>query len=287
MNTLVQIKSAVAELPPQDQWSLLSWLQRRLKAVPEMVQSPIYKFLPPTRISYLENQLLRFSQPRALNDPFESANFHFPELNEAFISSLDGAVENDTRDKLRSPAELKIFINELIDKFGGKFGVLSLSERWNSSLMWAHYTDRHQGCCVGFNRDHPFFADDTLQKSKLRPVTYGFSRINFAEELNGQGPGMLFYKSTDWAYEEESRVVFFWQREGPIQFTQEIKEDPLGVLIRLVQVPHEAICELIVGMETPQGLRDKVVGLGAALKVPVFEAYPSLTKLTIDREQIA
>lgn len=35
MSTLVQIESAVAELPPQDQWSLLTWLQGRLAAAPE------------------------------------------------------------------------------------------------------------------------------------------------------------------------------------------------------------------------------------------------------------
>ena len=32
MSTLVQIESAVAGLPPQDQWSLLTWLQGRLTA---------------------------------------------------------------------------------------------------------------------------------------------------------------------------------------------------------------------------------------------------------------
>jgi len=35
MNTLVQIESAVAELPPQDQRSLLAWLQDLLASVPE------------------------------------------------------------------------------------------------------------------------------------------------------------------------------------------------------------------------------------------------------------
>jgi hypothetical protein len=34
MYTLVQIESAVAELPPQDQWSLLTWLQERLTSAP-------------------------------------------------------------------------------------------------------------------------------------------------------------------------------------------------------------------------------------------------------------
>jgi len=35
MSNLVQIESAVAGLPPQDQWALLSWLQARLRSVPK------------------------------------------------------------------------------------------------------------------------------------------------------------------------------------------------------------------------------------------------------------
>jgi len=34
MKTLVQIESAVAELPSEDQWSLLTWLQGRLTSAP-------------------------------------------------------------------------------------------------------------------------------------------------------------------------------------------------------------------------------------------------------------
>jgi hypothetical protein len=35
MSTLVQIESAVTCLPMQDQWSLLNWLQVRLKDAPK------------------------------------------------------------------------------------------------------------------------------------------------------------------------------------------------------------------------------------------------------------
>lgn len=35
MSTLIQIESAVAELPAQDQWTLLSWLQGRLNSAPK------------------------------------------------------------------------------------------------------------------------------------------------------------------------------------------------------------------------------------------------------------
>ena len=35
MSTLLQIESAVAGLPQQDQWSLLNWLQGRLVSTPK------------------------------------------------------------------------------------------------------------------------------------------------------------------------------------------------------------------------------------------------------------
>lgn len=35
MSTLVQIESAITGLPPHDQWSLLTWLQGRLKDAPK------------------------------------------------------------------------------------------------------------------------------------------------------------------------------------------------------------------------------------------------------------
>ena len=34
MSTLVKIEAEVAELPPQDQWSLLTWLQGHLLSAP-------------------------------------------------------------------------------------------------------------------------------------------------------------------------------------------------------------------------------------------------------------
>ena len=33
--------------------------------------SILYKYLPPDRITYFSNELLRFTQPADLNDPFE------------------------------------------------------------------------------------------------------------------------------------------------------------------------------------------------------------------------
>jgi hypothetical protein len=40
MSTLVQIESAVADLPAQEQWFLLSWLQTRLTTAPKAATQP-------------------------------------------------------------------------------------------------------------------------------------------------------------------------------------------------------------------------------------------------------
>lgn len=249
------------------------------------MQSPAYKFLPPDRETYLRDGLLRFSQPVALNDPFESANYLPEPLNEQFISRLATMPAEKSRE-LRSAAGLKQLLKDFTLKFGEKFGILSLSDQWNSSLMWAHYTDRHRGFCVGFRLEHPFFGEASLQKTKLCPVTYGRSRIDFQDELDHVGVRMIFYKSSDWAYEEELRMAFFWQREGSLQVTESENEHPPGVPIRLIGVPHESICELMVGMESESELTRQVCELGAKLKVPVFEVHPSMTRLSLERKQL-
>src|SRR5437870_3881441 len=52
----------------------------------------LYKYLSPDRIDVLENQQIRFSQPRALNDPFEFS----PALKAVLTDeSIDGFMKND------------------------------------------------------------------------------------------------------------------------------------------------------------------------------------------------
>src|SRR5262249_27556412 len=46
-----------------------------------------------------------------------------------------------------------------------QLGILSLSERWDSLLMWSHYADSHRGLAIGLRTDHGFF-----QKRDLRQI---------------------------------------------------------------------------------------------------------------------
>lgn len=107
----------------------------------------------------------------------------------------------------------------------GKLGyVKCFSENWNNLLMWAHYADGGRGMCVEYNltwlpNDDPVFRH-------LYPVHYTdqrYTSVDFSEDeekIKGQSSGstqqkhwserMLAYhlvKSTEWAYEQEWRLV--------------------------------------------------------------------------------
>ena len=54
---------------------LLLRIEWNIQEIPQQLviknMSPVYKYLPPDRKTYLDDELLRFTQPGALNDPFE------------------------------------------------------------------------------------------------------------------------------------------------------------------------------------------------------------------------
>ena len=55
-----------------------------------------YKYLPPERINILQNRLIRFTQPSALNDPFEGRpNFHA--TTEGFASVFADTIRHKPR----------------------------------------------------------------------------------------------------------------------------------------------------------------------------------------------
>ena len=59
------------------------------------------------------------------------------------------------------------------------FGVLCLSERWDSILMWGHYAYSHEGFVIGLDTKHPFFnqrRSPTDEFGFLRRVRYQTSR---------------------------------------------------------------------------------------------------------------
>ena len=140
-----------------------------------MLGMVFYKYVPAERIDILQNRLIRFTQPFALNDPFE-AKPHFYELGskEEFAKNYAEAIrkfpirvwddyrktiENDSgrfalANKVmndsdyaewlyknlhkQNPQDLLSNLRERSYDLHNKFGLLSLSETPDNLLMWAH-----------------------------------------------------------------------------------------------------------------------------------------------------
>lgn len=143
-----------------------------------------YKYLPPDRISYLENELLRYTQPIDLNDPFECllkkpTEKKFTDVVDKLSALLlkMGIPLSDNAGKL----ELENIYFQAYENVNNNIGILSLTKKWNNTLMWAHYTDSHKGLCVGFDPKDKYFSDllssDREKCKTIKKVVYSDKRV--------------------------------------------------------------------------------------------------------------
>ncbi|MBN9559241.1 MAG: DUF2971 domain-containing protein [Alphaproteobacteria bacterium] len=101
--------------------------------------------------------------------------------------------------------------DELEQEFGLR-GVLSLSERWNSVLMWSHYADQHRGVCIEFDTSE-------IEHPTLKPIDYRAPRrirasdlLKWKHEQSAAAEQLIFdtyffAKAGAWRYEREWREV--------------------------------------------------------------------------------
>ncbi len=271
----------------------------------------LYKYLPPDRQSYLIDSYLRFSPPGALNDPFELLPAIPMSVIEEGLSSMrrklltppsaaagmtregrrhaERSYLKEARQKIRelpTPQEMKKqFIEKGLANLNSKVGLLSLSRRWNSSLMWSHYTASHTGFCVGFDRGHYFFHDPAKLAQDpfvCAPVEYSTARptIHFRPLSLTDAVSIVLTKAIDWKYEEEERVL---ARLADAAKTIEAEPFPVS----LFSVPHDAITEIVLGIRVGEGVRRAAKKLSTDLKVPLYQAKISEAGFDVERTIIA
>ncbi len=259
-----------------------------------------YKYLESSRaIKYLDNEYLRFTQPADLNDPFECLPKRDIEIQFLkFFQTKSNAKSTSVSNKLIqhgvnkfAEAIEKKSENNLADRFyNGQFeninntiGILSLSENWNNTLMWSHYTKSHKGVCIGFDANHDFFKDKIEGEEKYRyvkSVKYSKSRVKFPKSEKEQNliSKNLLTKSLDWNYEQEVRVISTLNQADEIT-------DKKPYNIHLFKVPLSAISEVILGVNI--SVEDKKIFQSrfATLNVEIFQSEISKTKFNMERNK--
>lgn len=225
----------------------------------------------------LKKRLIRFTQPSALNDPFEMKPFYERFVDEKALKKTlneTSQLEYDRRvveqyEKLPDEVRAVLPINSIPtmneafslffslvgetlescipmakEKFSENInkhiGVLCLSEAWDNQLMWSHYADSHKGFVIEFNPQHSYFNQ---QRSPVDEFGY-LRQVKYAERpsvalTNLESLDVFFVKGMDWEREKE------WRMLRPLKDHTEILDES----IYLFSFPPECITGVILGSQ--------------------------------------
>ena len=244
----------------------------------------IFKYVSPDRIDIIEKLRIRFTPPSCFNDPFE-ARFCIDGLDDDKV--MCPYVEMADRRHYRAhvlvrPAGTKLLSFEEFQKheaprnraaleqlkrnprakerataraqeYWDIVGILSLSAAENNVLMWAHYTNSHEGMVIEFNTAHQFFSPSTKPEIDLGTLV----GVNYSDKrprhVIGETvpPAHFTVKSREWAYEQEWRVF------QPLE-NSDYKESAGGQTIHLFKLPPKAITRIVCGCRMSDDNRKRV-----------------------------
>lgn len=182
----------------------------------------LYKYLSHERYEFLVNREIRFTQPNALNDPFEFrphiSSFgdpsevldiayrnaieymgkiftdnpqKYPRLNlDQFIKLNQQKIEGMAQEAvMKLSPDINKKMGEAIRNYADEnLGILSLSAKCDNLLMWSHYCASHHGFLVEFDVETNFFNQQDLASLNIEMPTriqdeYGLiRRVNYSNE---------------------------------------------------------------------------------------------------------
>jgi hypothetical protein len=260
----------------------------------------IYKYLPPDRKTYLDNGLLRMTQPGDLNDPLECRSF-FPDFDPVAIVLSD--LEKNRRDYEETtglsfnqisfeihrqhrlawailPETKKNMFRDCYTSFASfldsQLGVTSFSRKESSASMWEHYAGNHRGFCIGLEQEHYPLPDNSneIREGIFYDVKYGSTRvpIEMTDHLTVKR-NILFMKSDDFAYENETRVYYALESANVTSATK--SERNFDVFLKLFQ--HTLVKEILIGKDAGPDLITKSRVFAEANHIPAFRMQPSTT----------
>lgn len=117
---------------------------------------------------------------------------------------IKGTVEAIMQDQNQA----KDIVKEAIHSINHNLGILCLAPKSNINLMWAHYTGNHFGVCLEFDISKDLDAFCFPKKVEYNDDINKYNYVKSWLKNGGiEATNSIFHKSSDWAYEEEWRIV--------------------------------------------------------------------------------
>lgn len=285
---------------------------------PESRPTVLYKYVPAERIDILENLRIRFTQPNAMNDPFEARpDFYMTEAGrarelanvirqspisiwsagrtvtqaemerEAYAVSVER--NPDCAEQMYARGGIQIPLDEIAkkvyDEVYNSAGILSLSETPYDLLMWAHYAEGHRGFVIMLDGLHDFFKDNRPVFGFEKPERVEYSSDRPRMQINDPNmPAIFFTKGTPWKYEKE------WRYLKEIEDADVLCQQTNALPVALFRLPPKCIEGVILGCYRDQKLRDNILALRRKhpelRHLRVHEARASKTEYRLRIEEI-
>ncbi|NHE58490.1 DUF2971 domain-containing protein [Cyclobacterium plantarum] len=247
--------------------------------------------------SPLTQSELYLSSPMDFNDPFDCRiPSNFKAMTQEDIEEYAGIIiKNHSKimielgwdlneeyryivDRINEDSES--FQNEFqertFDGYDKHLGVLSLSKRWDSILMWSHYADYHKGYCIGFHKEMLTSSDFFGAGGPvIYPDNSSFPEITPAIEFKAESQFIItHHKAFDWKYEEEYR------------FTKLQYPKPFEKSERIIKVPDNFIAEVLIGLKAEASVEKEIIDFCKLKKIPVFKLAHEPLKFKLVRNKI-
>lgn len=132
--------------------------------------------------------------------------------------------------------KISLAIEKTINKH---YRVYCLSSKSDSELMWAHYSNKHQGICLEFDAGNELFS----QAIKLS-YQEDYPLFDLTNETEDDHLMPLTTKSAAWNHEDEYRLIA--QEEGAAT-----PDDILMTRSNYIELPDGALTAIIVGCMAP------------------------------------
>lgn len=256
----------------------------------ESTPEALFKYLPPSRISVLQDLLIRFTQASSLNDTLE---FRPPikgvaapeELEDIAREGLTPALWSGTSSQNKKIAgrlcpglsELlgEIFLQAFTKKTARQieyrhtrnpdaafkeadrsFGIFSLSETPTDVRMWGHYADGGRGFLIEFDPKHSWFHGKREERDSfrhLRQVNYVVSRpIKYLLDITELE--FLYTKWDVWKDEKEWRIIHNFNDGTKIGD----RPDTYGNSIILFSIPPASITSVVLGFSVSNEIEKRI-----------------------------
>ncbi|WP_210470118.1 DUF2971 domain-containing protein [Vibrio crassostreae] len=187
-----------------------------------------------------------FSDPKLFNDPLDCTPVVANDLTDSDLEKL--CFEMITRSKGRKTAketiesfryysleretprdqresfiyQLNFEVKKQLDEIFKEMGVLSLSAKHDSPLMWSHYADEHKGICLEFDMVDAVALPKQIDYEGGRSIS---SKLIFQYIVDGNKEASkeikdkyFFAKSEEWSYESEWRLLARRYGENSLPF---------------------------------------------------------------------